>query len=66
MTNLLFAAGKNPRGIDNSGGTEILVGDFFNNSCGMSADFVRICTEIKLPGPFPNSEILHYICVRLT
>lgn len=26
MTNLFFAAGKNPRGIDNAGSTEILVG----------------------------------------
>jgi hypothetical protein len=34
MTNLFFAAGKNPREIDNAGGAEILAGGFFKTACG--------------------------------
>jgi hypothetical protein len=37
IPSLLFAAGKNPRGIDNAVGTEILAGGLSNHACGIPA-----------------------------
>jgi hypothetical protein len=39
MRNLSFAAGKNQRRIDNAEDSQILAGDFFNNTCGDQLNF---------------------------